>query len=192
MEPTNLLPHGGTVFYYPDFLTQNEADHYFKTLKEKTDWQQYTIRIFGKQVLQPRLSAWVGDKNYAYSGKSLTAAAWSTDLLELKSRLQKFLSENFNSVLLNLYRDGSDSMGWHRDNEKELGQEPVIASLSFGAEREFRLRDHQTKKEIIKITPQHGSLIVMKGQTQTNWEHGLPKTAKIKSERINLTFRHIF
>jgi alkylated DNA repair dioxygenase AlkB len=190
-ETHNFLPHHGEVFYFPSFLDRSEADKYLESLTKKIQWQQYTIRIFGKSVLQPRLSAWYGDKDYAYSGKSLPASGWTNELLELKEKIESFSGKLFNSVLLNLYRNGNDSMGWHRDNEKELGPDPVIASLSLGAERDFKLRDYLTKKEVVTLQPVHGSLILMQGSTQTFWEHSLPKTKKAKEPRLNLTFRWI-
>ena len=184
----------GVLFYLPGFLTRERADAALALLQAELDWEQHEIQIFGKQLPCPRLSAWYGDADagYRYSGLSLSPLPWHGLLAELKQQLLEVSGQAFNSVLANLYRDGSDSMGWHADNEPELGQNPVIASISLGAERRFLLR-HRRKKaaEPQELLLQHGSLLVMAGTTQHYWRHSLPKTARAMGPRINLTFRKI-
>lgn len=182
------------IILFDEFFTKTESEKLYKNLIEKINWQQYTIKMFGKILNQPRLTAFYGeeDKPYAYSGLKLTPNPWTEDLLFIKSRITKTAQINFSSVLLNYYRNGQDSMGWHSDDEKELGQNPVIGSISFGETRLFQLR-HLTRKDLkkvdIKLT--NGSFLLMKGQTQHYWEHQIPKTSKHITPRINLTFRTI-
>ena len=189
----NLLPFDGEAFLYPDVFNSEENKHLLQVLHEQIAWRQEAIRIFGKTVLQPRLTAWYGDEGarYSYSGITMEPLPWISELRQLKDRAEQYACSSFNSALLNLYRNGQDSMGWHRDNEKELGPEPVIASLSVGAARTFRFRHYQNKKHIVSLNLQPGSLLIMSGATQLHWEHQLPKTAKIAGERINITFRTI-
>lgn len=182
------------IILFDEFFTKTESEKLYKNLIEKINWQQYTIKMFGKILNQPRLTAFYGEENkpYAYSGLKLTPNPWTEDLLFIKSRITKTAQINFSSVLLNYYRNGQDSMGWHSDDEKELGQNPVIGSISFGETRLFQLR-HLTRKDLkkvdIKLT--NGSFLLMKGQTQHYWEHQIPKTSKHITPRINLTFRTI-
>lgn len=182
------------IILFDEFFTKTECEKLYKNLIEKINWQQYTIKMFGKILNQPRLTAFYGEENkpYAYSGLKLTPNPWTEDLLFIKSRITKTAQINFSSVLLNYYRNGQDSMGWHSDDEKELGQNPVIGSISFGETRLFQLR-HLTRKDLkkvdIKLT--NGSFLLMKGQTQHYWEHQIPKTSKHITQRINLTFRTI-
>lgn len=178
------------LLYISDFLTPQQADTAFSNLRKELDWQQEAIQMFGRKVLQPRLQAWHGDKSYTYSGLSLTPEPWSPELLHIKQRCEAASRCQFNSVLANLYRDGQDSMGWHQDNEPELGVNPAIASLSLGESRRFILRHIETRQKY-EIELSHGSLLVMAGETQRYWQHSVPKTGKPKTERINLTFRHI-
>ncbi|MEI8658712.1 alpha-ketoglutarate-dependent dioxygenase AlkB family protein [Vibrio sp. Hal054] len=185
-----IEPQNARLFYAPNFLSEQQADQSFLNLRNELDWQQEKIQLFGKHVLQPRLQAWHGDKSYTYSGLSMQPQPWTPTLLELKSRCEAVAKLNFNSVLANLYRDGQDSMGWHQDNETELGINPVIASLTLGESRRFVLR-HLSTKEKYEVELGHGSLLIMAGETQHYWQHSVPKTAKPKEERINLTFRHI-
>lgn len=189
----NLLPFDGEAFLYPDVFTGEENNHLLQILREQIAWRQEAIRIFGKTVLQPRLTAWYGNEgaHYSYSGITMEPLPWIPELRQLKEQAEQYAVSSFNSALLNLYRNGQDSMGWHRDNEKELGPEPVIASLSFGAARTFRFRHYQDKKRIISLNLQPGSLLIMSGTTQLHWEHQLPKTAGVVGERINITFRTI-
>ncbi len=182
------------IILFDEFFTKTESEKLYKNLIEKINWQQYTIKMFGKILNQPRLTAFYGEENkpYAYSGLKLTPNPWTEDLLFIKSRITKTAQINFSSVLLNYYRNGQDSMGWHSDDEKELGQNPVIGSISFGETRLFQLR-HLTRKDLkkvdIKLT--NGSFLLMKGPTQHYWEHQIPKTSKHLTPRINLTFRTI-
>ncbi len=179
------------LFYAPVFLNPKQADSAFATLKQQLRWRQEEIQMFGKKILQPRLQAWHGEKPYTYSGLAMEPQPWSPLLLDLKQRCETASQVTYNSVLANLYRDGQDSMGWHQDNETELGLNPVIASVSLGESRRFLLRHIQTKQKY-ELELSHGSLLVMAGETQHYWQHSIPKTAKPRVERINLTFRHIF
>lgn len=187
----NLLPHKGEAYFYPAFFDKTESDVLFQSLLTQVNWKQEPIRIFGKEVMQPRLTAWFAEegKSYSYSGITMEAYPWNEALRKIKSKVEKEADVKFNSALLNLYRDGRDSMGWHRDNEKELGVNPVIASVSFGAMRTFQLREYQTKSNLRSIPLAHGSMLLMRGETQPYWEHQVPKTNKINAPRINITFR---
>jgi len=187
----NLLPIYGEVYYFPSFFKESHADLYFEQLSREVNWKQEPIKIFGKTLMQPRLTAWFGSKDYSYSGITMHAAPFNRTLLKIKDKIESASGENFNSALLNLYRDGQDSMGWHRDNEKELGLNPVIASLSLGATRQFRLRNYKDKKTVVSTELENGSLLLMRGETQHYWEHSLSKTSTIKGPRINITFRYI-
>jgi alkylated DNA repair dioxygenase AlkB len=189
----NLLSGSDECYYLEDFLNQNEAFYLFEVLKKQVVWEHFHVSIFGKKVLQPRLTALYGDQliHYKYSGKDLKAKTWLDSLNALKSLLENTFQISFNSVLCNYYRDGLDSMGWHRDNEKSLGTNPIIASLTFGAERTFILRHYFDKKLKKEILLKNGSLLLMMGTTQTNWEHSIPKVRHQIGERINLTFRNI-
>lgn len=143
--------------------------------------------------MQPRLTAWYADagKTYSYSGITMPGTEWTKTLLQIKTAVEKTSGVSFNSALLNLYRNGQDSMGWHRDNEKELGLNPVIASLSFGAERIFQLREYASKSNLKSLSLSHGSFLLMRGETQPYWEHRVPKTNKVHATRINITFRRV-
>ncbi|MCC7534261.1 MAG: alpha-ketoglutarate-dependent dioxygenase AlkB [Bacteroidia bacterium] len=180
----------GEYLYIPNYFSENECVYIFTTLLEEIRWKQEPIQLFGKKVLTPRLTAWYGEKSYAYSGRIFHPQAWTNTLIEIKKRIEKTIPINFNSVLLNRYRNGNDSVAWHADNEKELGINPVIASVSFGATRNFKLRHLQTK-ETIELLLSNGSLLIMQGALQHHWQHQIPKTKKIVGERINLTFRVI-
>ncbi len=146
--------------------------------------------MFGKELMQPRLTCWYGDegKEYSYSGIVMKQHPWHLALLQIKSLIEQVSNTRFTGALLNYYRDGNDSMGWHRDNEKSLGINPVIGSVSFGAARKFELRDHATKKPTIGIFLEHGSYLLMRGETQHSWEHRVPK-APVNGSRLNITFR---
>lgn len=159
----------------------------------ETEWQQDDIKIFGKVYQQPRLTALYGDdgKSYSYSNITMYPKPMTPLLKEIKSKIELMTQTVFNTVLLNLYRDGTDSNGWHSDNEKELGKNPVIASVSLGAKRSFKLKQRGDKKLNYKIFLNHGSLLLMQGETQHHWLHELPKSKKITEPRINLTFRVI-
>ncbi|WP_339703266.1 alpha-ketoglutarate-dependent dioxygenase AlkB [uncultured Marixanthomonas sp.] len=186
------LPNAEVV-YYPHFFSEKKAYTYFETLLKETNWQQDDITVFGKTYKQPRLTALYGEngKSYSYSGITMTPLPLTPVLTKIKNKVEEISNVKFNVVLLNLYRDGKDSNGWHSDDEKELGENPVIASVSFGAERIFHLKHKQDKASKYKVNLKNGSLLVMKGQTQHFWKHQIPKTKKSVSPRINLTFRKI-
>jgi alkylated DNA repair dioxygenase AlkB len=177
----------------PAWLAPADADALFATLLDAVAWEVHRIRLFGREVDSPRRSCWIGDADaiYTYSGTRFAPHPWPEALQPVRARLQRELGVDFNSVLANLYRDGRDRMGWHRDNERELGPRPVIASLSLGASRRFvfRQRADPTHKRAIMLG--HGSLLWMAGDTQAQYQHALPATAKPVGPRINLTFRHI-
>lgn len=179
------------IMYYPQFFTLEEADLIFTELKNDIPWQQDDIRVFGKIHPQPRLTALFGNegKPYSYSNISMQPHPWTILLQKLKTQIETVTDTRFTTVLLNQYRDGKDSNGWHADNEKELGLNPVIASLSFGAPRQFQLKHNTLKDQKKSIILEHGSLLIMKGTTQHFWKHQIPKTAKPIGPRINLTFR---
>lgn len=189
----NLLPYDGHTVLYPHFLDTDACSYYLQELLQHIDWKQKAIKMFGKEVMQPRLTAWYGDtgKAYSYSGITMQPQPWAEALSRLKAAIETQTGYRFNSALLNLYRDGNDSMGWHRDNEKELGPEPVIASLSLGAARLFQLRHYKNPKIVVPVLLEQGSLLLMSGATQTHWQHRLPKTKNTDSTRINITFRNI-
>lgn len=181
------------LIYYPNFLGQENADEYFKSLLAYDKWRHDKIKIFGKEVYQPRLTALFGEagKSYTYSGLEMKPDRFPKQLEEIRQECMKYCETSFNVCLANFYRDGSDSMGWHADDEKELGENPVIASVSLGAERIFHLRHKTNKTARHKIKLEHGSLLIMKGTTQKFWKHQLPKTKKQVDPRLNLTFRKI-
>lgn len=190
----NILPRDGEVFYYPDFFSKSESAHFFDSLQDQVNWTQSPIKMFGKEVLQPRLTAWYGDSGvcYSYSGLSMEPQIWSNELELIKSKIELSQHVQFNGVLLNRYRDEKDSMGWHRDNEKELGKKPTIGSVSFGETRVFEFRHIEDKKIKISLELEDGSLLIMRGETQHYWQHRLLKQKSKCQERINLTFRAIF
>ncbi|NKB61458.1 MAG: alpha-ketoglutarate-dependent dioxygenase AlkB [Gammaproteobacteria bacterium] len=192
---TNRLEFlGGQCVLIERFLEKSRADHYFARIREQAQWSQPIIRLFGKDIPSPRLSAWYGDKSaiYRYSGLYCDPLPWFDELFELRQLLQNYTNQSFNSVLLNLYRDGHDSMGRHSDNEPELGEDPCIASISLGQTRRFVFK-HKHKKNCppVSIHLEHGSLFLMGGETQRSWNHSLPKTTKSISSRISLTYRWI-
>lgn len=180
------------IEYRPNFYTAEESDRLFDSLLGSTDWRQDTITVYGKAHLTPRLTSWIGESwmDYSYSNHTMKAQAWSPLLLAIKQKIEDATGDSFNSVLLNYYRDGKDSNGWHSDDEPELGHEPVIASLSLGAPRDFHLRHKRDKSISHKMSLGQGSLLMMRGRTQACWQHHIPKRAKTGA-RINLTFRTI-
>jgi len=192
-EPIYFNIPDAEIIYYPHFFYVEQSDLLFQELLLKIPWQQDDIKVFGKVHAQPRLTALFGNegKSYSYSNIKMQPHSWSPLLQNLKLKVEALSTHEFTTVLLNFYRDGKDSNGWHADNEKELGANPVIASLSFGAERYFHLQHNTDKSQKIKILLEHGSLLVMKGTTQHFWKHQIPKTAKPIGSRINLTFRSI-
>ena len=192
-EPIVLNLPDAEIIYYPHFFDKKEADAIFAQLTNDIPWQQDDIRVYGKIHLQPRLTALFGNegKPYSYSNIKMQPHPWNPLLQKIKSLVESVSDTNFTTVLLNQYRDGKDSNGWHADNEKELGTNPIIASVSFGAERVFQLKHNSISGLKQNILLEHGSLLVMKGTTQHFWKHQIPKTAKPIGSRINLTFRVI-
>lgn len=188
----NLLPCDGIVNYYGRIFTPETADAYFSRLMETIEWRNDEAVIFGKRIITKRKVAWYGNKEFAYtySNATKTALPWTKELLELKQLSEEKTGELYNSCLLNLYHTGTEGMAWHCDEERELKKNGAIASLSFGAERKFAFK-HKTSGERIDCFLEHGSLLVMKGTTQTHWLHRLPPTKKVLIPRINLTFRTI-
>ena len=188
----NLLPVDGIVEYHGPILSQAEADHFFERLLSDIAWRHDEAIIFGKRITTKRQVAWYADQpfSYTYSNTTKTAFMWSPMLLELKHFAETACGETFNSCLLNLYSNGSEGMAWHSDAEKDLVKDGTIGSMSFGAERKFALKHKETKATVSQIL-EHGSLLAMKGTTQTHWLHSVPKTKKVMSPRINLTFRKI-
>ena len=186
------LPNAEVV-YIPDFYNLEKANSYFKILKETIDWQQDFITVFGKTYKQPRLTALYANNNlsYSYSNITMEPKFFTNTLVEIKHDIEAFSKHQFTSVLLNLYRNGNDSNGWHADNEKELGKNPQIVSLSLGTPRTFHFKHRKLKDEKHKLILEHGSLLIMKGEMQHYWLHQIPKTKKEIGERINLTFRTI-
>jgi len=179
--------------YYPAFLTEAEADRLLHCLRQELQWQQYPIRLFGRELLQPRLSAWYADPGvrYRYSGIQLDPLPWHPVLAHLREHLLHRLGLAFNSVLANAYRDGRDAMGWHADDEPELGSRPVIASLSLGQVRSLRLRPRAGGASA-GYSLENGSLLIMEGDSQNSWQHAVPRTRRVQGLRINLTFRRVF
>ena len=189
----NLRMKDADVAYYPNFFSKEECDIYFKSLLNNLNWKEDTIKVFGKTYLQPRLTAFYADntKTYKYSNITMTPNVFDGELLKIKRSIEAKLKIKFTSCLANLYRDGKDSNGWHADNEKELGTNPIIASVSFGSERVFHFKHRFDKALKNKLTLENGSLLLMKGKTQHNWLHQIPKTKNPIGKRINLTFRII-
>ncbi|HPF11827.1 MAG TPA: alpha-ketoglutarate-dependent dioxygenase AlkB [Flavobacteriaceae bacterium] len=183
-----------TIHYYPKFIPKVTASRYFETLLNSTAWQQDSIKLFGKTHPQPRLTAMYGmeGNTYSYSGITMHPKPFEEIHFTIKEALEKVCNIDFTTVLLNLYRNGNDSNGWHSDDEKELGRQPTIASLSFGADRIFQLKEKACSQSTFKLTLAHGSLLLMQGETQHKWLHQLPKSKRIQQPRINLTFRRIF
>ena len=188
---------GADLRYYPRLLSKVEADQHFDRLHAGISWRQNRIRVYGREHDEPRLTAWHGDPGriYAYSGIRAAAAPWTAPLLEIKDRIEAVSGAPFNSVLLNLYRNGRDQVGWHADDEPELGRSPVIGSVSLGDARPFQMTSKQTpgRKIEFEIVLQHGSLLLMRGDTQHNWLHQLPRRSPRSHPgcRINLTYRWI-
>jgi len=189
---TNMLPYDGDTIYYGKILDYQRATYFFEQLLNDIEWKNDEVVIFGKHIVTKRKTAWYADDNFEYTYSNVTkkALTWTKELLELKKIVEKISKSTFNSCLLNLYHDGDEGMGWHSDDEKSLGENTTIASLSLGAERKFMMKHKQTKQKV-SLTLENGSLLVMKGETQHHWQHSLPKSKKINKPRINLTFRTI-
>jgi alkylated DNA repair dioxygenase AlkB len=186
------LERGGILRFDPDWLAPSEADDLFRKLRTAVEWSQGIVRWFGSDRPEPRLSAWFGDSDYTYSGRTMHAAAWPALLAGLRARIEEAAGAPLNAVLLNLYRDGRDSMGMHSDDEPELGTNPVVASLSLGETRRFVLepkKKSERRSGAYELSLGHGALLVMAGSCQHHYRHGIPKDARCRGERINLTFR---
>ena len=192
-EPILFNLPDSEIIYFPSLFDKKEADAIFAQLINDIPWQQDDIRVFGKIHPQPRLTALFGNqgRSYSYSNITMQPHAWNPLLQKIKSQVERVSETKFTTVLLNQYRDGKDSNGWHADNEKELGINPIIASVSFGAARVFQLKHNTIANLKQNILLEHGSLLLMKGTTQHFWKHQIPKTSKIIESRINLTFRVI-
>ena len=189
-EKRNLLPYDGVVQYFGPVISENKADEYNAALSKEVAWEHDTIVMFGKRIVTKRKVAWYGDEGftYAYSGSRKTALPWTPHLRILKALVEEVSGETFNSCLLNYYHNGNEGMSWHSDDEAEMAPGRAIASMSLGAQRRFSFR-HKSTKETVSLQLEHGSLLVMAGETQKHWHHQLPKSARIIGSRINLTFR---
>ncbi|HRG02235.1 MAG TPA: alpha-ketoglutarate-dependent dioxygenase AlkB [Bacteroidia bacterium] len=189
---TNLLPFDGTVLYYGTVLSVSEANHYFNELFNTIEWKHDEAIVYGKHIITNRKVAWYGDKtfDYTYSNTTKKALPWTKELLELKKLVEEKTEATYNSCLLNLYNNGEEGMSWHSDSEKMLQKNGSIASLTLGAERKFAFK-HKSTGDTTSIILEHGSLLIMKDETQTHWLHRLPPSTHVKRPRINLTFRTI-
>ena len=188
----NYLPKDGEVNYHGAIFSAEDANRFYDTLLHTIDWKNDEAIIFGKRIITKRKVAWYAEEpfEYTYSKVTKKALLWTPELVEIKKLAEQHSGETYNSCLLNLYHDGSEGMAWHSDGEKDLKKDGAIASLSFGAERKFAFK-HKETKEVVNIYLESGSLLVMKGSTQTHWLHRLPSTKKVHTPRINLTFRTI-
>ena len=189
-ESRETLPYDGSARLIPTFIGLPEATDIFERLRSEIPWGEHHLVLFGKKMNEPRLSAWVAEPGvaYAYSGVKRAPEPWTPTLTHLRQLCEASTGTTFNSVLANLYRTGGDSMGWHADDEPELGTNPVIASLSFGAERRFDFK-HRTSGETVSVVLPHGSLLVMSGASQACWKHRIARTKRVDAPRINLTYR---
>ena len=183
---------GGEYLYDPNHFTLDESSTYYEQLFQEVEWRQEEMQLYGKRVKFPRMTAWYGenDKKYSFSGITLHPIKWTKTMLDIKRSIESKYDVHFNSLLLNLYRGGADSISWHTDAEPELGTNPTIASISFGAQRTFQLKHNETN-ERINLKLEDGSLLLMRGSLQHHWKHQIPKTTKPLGGRINLTFRNI-
>jgi alkylated DNA repair dioxygenase AlkB len=186
----NILPYDGVTIYYGKVFNQDEADLYLDVLLRNVAWKNDELVMFGKHIITKRKVAWYADGDYAYTYSNTTKRAmeWTPELLALKNKTKDITLRTFNSCLLNLYHTGKESMSWHSDDEKELSPNGAIASLSFGAERKFSLR-HKITGHTVSVLLENGSLLLMKDTTQTHWLHSLPKSSRVQTPRVNLTFR---
>lgn len=192
LDSMDLAP-AGKVHYWPCAVPELRSEEVFERLRRDLDWRQLPVRMFGRAIPQPRLTDFRADQGvcYRYSGLALEASPWSADLAWMRQIVQERTGHRFNSVLCNLYRDGRDYMGWHADDEPELGPEPVIASLSFGACRRFLIKSRSGQGRQLEFKLESGSLLVMSGDLQHHWVHQLPRALGVHEARINLTFRNI-
>lgn len=191
--PGELLPCDGSAILMPDFIPLEIADSLYQTLLDSTPWENQSLIMFGKKIAEPRLSTWHAEPHlpYTYSGARRNPSPWTSELIAIRTMCEDHLHHTFNGVLVNLYRTGADHLGWHSDDEKVNGPEPIIASISLGAERSFELRHKESGERVSTMLP-HGSLLVMSGRSQSHWVHRVPKSTVITEPRINLTFRHLF
>ena len=189
---TNLLPKDGTVNYFGKIFSAERSDYFMESLLNNIEWKNDEAVMFGKLIVTKRKVAWYGsiEFEYTYSNVTKRALSWTKELLELKNAVEAKTNETFNSCLLNLYHTGEEGMAWHSDGEKDLKKNGAIGSLSFGAERKFAFK-HKETKEVVSLILEHGSLLVMKDETQSNWLHRLPPTKSTLKPRVNLTFRTI-
>lgn len=202
MEQMHLFGEGGQsselppdlLEYHPHFFDAVTSQLLLNRLINNTPWEQRQVSMYGKQILTPRLTAWYGDKGtgYAFTGTKYDPLPWTEDLLSIKKAVELVAGITFNSVLLNYYRDGNDSVAWHSDNESVLGERPVIASVSLGQTRTFDIRHKQDHKKKYSIRLENGSFLLMKGDLQSHWEHRIPKSSAFMTSRVNLTFRIIY
>lgn len=190
--PRNILPYDGESIYFGRIFSAEKAEEYLQCFLSKISWQHDEAMIFGKHIITARKVAWFGDAHYdyTYSGRTRTARVWTPELLEIKQEVERLGGSHYNSCLLNLYADGSQGMAWHHDDEKGLGVNSDIASVSFGAVRRFDFRHKRTKEKVSQHLPA-GSLLIMRGRTQACWQHQVPKSKKIMEPRVNLTFRRM-
>ncbi|MEG4491175.1 alpha-ketoglutarate-dependent dioxygenase AlkB [Microcoleus sp. D3_18_C4] len=193
LQKTVVIDTDGEVIFYPNFFSIEESDRLFSDLYSSINWKQDIIHFYGKKIPLPRLTGWYGDegKSYTYSGIEQHPDPWTPTLKLIKSKAEEISEVTFNSVLLNLYRHGKDSVSWHSDDEPELGENPIIASISFGGSRRFSLKHKTSENYKINLDLPKGSLLLMKGETQHCWQHQIPKNSKFVEPRINLTFRVI-
>lgn len=191
-EDSNILPQDGTVIYYGPVLSIAEANEYLNAFLKTIEWKNDEAIIFGKRIITKRKVAWYGDTtfSYTYSKTTKEALVWTPELLQLKKIIEEKTGETYNSCLLNLYHSGDEGMGWHSDGEKELKKNGAIASVSLGAERKFAFK-HKVTKQLLSQVLAHGSVLVMKDETQSHWLHRLPPTTRVNAPRVNLTFRTI-
>lgn len=187
-----ILPYDGSARLMPALFARDDSDRILAALRSEVPWASHDLVLFGKTLTEPRLSCWVGDTGvaYTYSGVRRVPEPWTATLDELRRTCERVTGATFNSVLANLYRSGDDAMGWHADDEAELGPEPVIASLSFGDERRFDFR-HRISGETTNVVLPHGSILVMSGTTQANWKHRIARTKRSTAPRVNLTYRFV-
>ena len=185
------MPYDGEVYFHGPIFSNENALHYLEKLKHEINWQNDLVKMYGKTIECKRQTAWMGEDyfEYTYSGITKKAEIFTPLILEIKNQIETVCKQKFNSCLLNYYKDGNEGMSWHSDNEKTMGQEPVIASLSLGAARKFSFK-HNESKQKIELILENGSLIAMQGQTQMHWKHALLQSSKIKTPRINLSFRN--
>ncbi len=186
-----LLPGDGSAILYPEFLVASEADAILQELITTNSWEQQSLHMYGKSVNEPRLSTWHSTgQSYSYSGQTRIAQPWTPTLTTIRARCESHTNHTFNGVLVNFYRNGNDHLGWHSDNELVNGPEPLIASISLGAERRFDLR-HRETGEVVTAHLGHGSLLVMSGLSQKCWDHRIPKMPRLTDPRVNLTYRRL-